>query len=102
MFVVNGSYLSAPTYNGWLIALNPRFVFATKWTVEPILRWYRQSDKAGTRLTRWSPTLRGSYRWSDKISIDAEASWEIGKSTSALVNEKTNFLFYYIGYRYDF
>ncbi len=102
VFVVNGSYLSAPTYNGWLIALNPRFVFATKWTVEPILRWYRQSDKAGTRLTRWSPTLRGSYRWSDKISIDAEASWEIGKSTSALVNEKTNFLFYYIGYRYDF
>lgn len=102
VFVVNGSYLSAPTYNGWLVALNPRFVFATNWTVEPILRWYRQSDKTGAKLTRWSPTLRGSYRWSDKISIDAEASWEIGKSTSALVNESSNHLFYYIGYRYDF
>ena len=102
VFVVNASYLSAPTYNGWLVALNPRFVFATKWTFEPILRWYQQSDKTGMKLTRWSPTLRSSYRWSDKISIDAEASWEIGKSTSATISESSNHLFYYIGYRYDF
>jgi len=54
------------------------------------------------KLTRWSPTLRSSYRWSDKISIDAEASWEIGKSTSATISESSNHLFYYIGYRYDF
>ena len=102
VFVVNASYLTAPAYKGWLVALNPRFVFATKWTVEPILRWYRQTDNSGLLLTRWSPTLRASWRWSDKISLDAEASWEIGKSRSLTVHESTNHLFYYIGYRYDF
>ena len=102
VFVVNGSYLSAPTYNGWLIALNPRFVIASQWTVEPVVRWFRQVSTNGQTLTRWSPSLRGSYRWSEKIYIDAEASWELSRSNSASVNQNSNHLFYYIGYRYDF
>ena len=102
VFVVNSSYLSAPTYNGWLVALNPRFVIATQWTVEPVVRWFRQVSTNGQTLTRWSPSLRGSYRWSEKIYIDAEASWELSRSNSASVNQNSNHLFYYIGYRYDF
>lgn len=102
VFVVNGSYLTSATYNGWLLAINPRFVFATQWTLEPVVRWYRQVNTGGLTLVRWSPSLRGSYRWSDKIYIDAEASWEISKSNSPLVNQNSNHLFYYVGYRYDF
>lgn len=102
VFVVNSSYLTAPTYNGWLVALNPRFVIATQWTVEPVVRWFRQVSTNGQTLTRWSPSLRGSYRWSEKIYIDAEASWELSRSNSASVNQNSNHLFYYIGYRYDF
>ncbi len=102
VFVVNSSYLTAPTYNGWLVAFNPRFVIATQWTVEPVLRWFRQVSTNGQTLTRWSPSLRGSYRWSEKVYIDAEASWELSRSNSVSVNQNSNHLFYYIGYRYDF
>ncbi len=102
VFVVNGSYLTAPTYNGWLLALNPRFVIATQWTVEPVVRWFRQVTTGGQTLTRWSPSLRGSYRWSEKIYIDAEASWELSRSSSVSTNQNSNHLFYYLGYRYDF
>ena len=102
VLVVNGSYLNAPTYTGWLLALNTRFVIATNWTAEPVVRWYRQTTTDGPTLVRWSPTLRGTYRWSDKISMDAEVSWELSKSVAAAINQNSNHLFFYIGYRYDF
>jgi hypothetical protein len=102
VLVVNGSYLNAPTYTGWLLALNTRFVIATNWTAEPVVRWYRQTNTDGPTLVRWSPTLRGTYRWSDKISMDAEVSWELSKSVAAAINQNSNHLFFYVGYRYDF
>lgn len=102
VLVLNASYLSAATYSGLLVAANPRFVVANQLTLEPVLRWYRQTNAGGATLVRWSPSFRGSYRWSDKIFIDAEASWELSRSTSATINQNSHHLFYYIGYRYDF
>jgi tetratricopeptide (TPR) repeat protein len=102
VLVVSGSYLNAPTYTGYLVAVNPRFVFGANWTLEPILRWYRQTEKTGSTLVRWSPTLRNIYKWSEKISLEAEASWELGRVDSPLTQEKSNRFFYYVGYRYDF
>ena len=96
------SRLTADQYDAWLLAMNSRFRFGTRWSVEPALRWYRQNNSNGSTLTRLAPTLRTLFQWREHFSLEAEVAAERSRSQAALINEVDNILFYYIGFRWDF
>jgi tetratricopeptide (TPR) repeat protein len=94
--------LKGPTYRGLQLAYNNMTSFENGWRLEPSLKFYRQSDDAGTDLTRWTPGLRVSYRIKRSGTLESELSYEKTKRTGLLSNENSDRLFYYLGARYDF
>ena len=100
--VFNASVLKGPTFSGSLLSYNNLSSLGAGWQLEPSLRYYRQTDTAGTTLVRWTPGLRLTYRVLQQVSLESELSYERSKSTSAARNEKSALAFYYLGARYDF
>lgn len=100
--VFNLTLLTGPTYNGQLLSYNNLTGLNDQWQVEPSLRYYTQIDNTDTRLTRWTPGLRLTYRIRKQVSLETEAQYEISRSQGPLRQEDATRLFYYFGGRYDF
>lgn len=106
--VFNGNRLTSDAFDAWLVSVNTRFRPTERWSVEPTLRYYIQDNKPtavlanAPRLKRLSPTLRTTYQLSEKVSLEGEISAERSQTNSLLVNENSNVLFYYFGYRAEF
>lgn len=94
--------VTVSTYNAQLLSYNNSSQLTQALLVEPSLRWYRQTDNTGVRITRWSPGLRISYRVLQQLAIESEISTELSRSTGPNRNEKSDRTFYYVGGRYDF
>jgi hypothetical protein len=71
-------------------------------TIEPGLRWYRQQDTAGTKLTRTTPGLKVSWRIRDRFSLEGEGDFERSRTTGPTTDESVDRFFYYLGWRWDF
>ncbi|MCB1601185.1 MAG: hypothetical protein KDI66_14310 [Xanthomonadales bacterium] len=102
VITMTASQLSADAYDGRLFALNSRFRFGSRWTLEPAIRWYQQDNASGSSLTRLAPTLRALFQWREHFSLEGEIAYERSRSDAALVSERNNILFYYLGCRWDF
>lgn len=100
--VIMASILSAPTYKGFLLSYNNSSGVGERWTLDPSLRYYQQSDNTNTRTQRWSPGLRMSYRPSLKLVIESDLNMEFSKVNGPSRNENTRRLFYFLGLRYEF
>lgn len=100
--VVMASLLNAPTYKGFLLSYNNSSGVGEKWTVDPSVRYYQQSDTTGARIKRWSPGLRLTYRPSPKLAVESDLNMEFSQVTSPTRNENTRRLFYFVGLRYEF
>ncbi|TXC67318.1 hypothetical protein FSC37_21350 [Piscinibacter aquaticus] len=94
--------LPPSSYNGFLVSYNNSSQITELLLMEPSLRFYRQSNNAGERQTRWSPGLRVTYRVRKQLSLESELSGEYGKTTRPTTDETASRLFYYLGGRYDF
>jgi hypothetical protein len=100
--VFSASFLTGPTYNGTLLSYNNLTGITEDLQLEPSLRYYTQTDNAGNKTNRWTPGMRGTYRWMKRISIESELSYEIADTQGPLRTETSNRLFYYLGGRFDF
>jgi hypothetical protein len=89
-------------YSGPLVSYNNSSQLSELWLLEPSLKYYAQSDKAGVKTTRWSPGLRLTYRAARQVAIESELSGEVGKTSGPTRNESSNRVFYYLGGRHDF
>lgn len=94
--------LPPSSYDGFLVSYNNSSQVTELLLLEPSLRFYRQSDSAGIKQTRWSPGLRATYRVLKQLSLESELSGEYGKATGPNRDETASRLFYYLGGRYDF
>lgn len=94
--------LPPSSYSGFLVSYNNSSQLTELLLLEPSLRFYRQSDSAGIKQTRWSPGLRATYRVLKQLSLESELSGEYGKATGPNLDETASRLFYYLGGRYDF
>lgn len=90
------------TYTAVLLNYNNSSLITEALTLEPSIRFYRQTDNAGLKTTRWTPGLRLTYRWAKQISAESELTSEYSKSSSPTRNESSNRVYYYLGARYDF
>jgi hypothetical protein len=100
--VFNLSFLTGPTYNGQMLTYNNLTGLNEQWQVEPSLRYYTQRDNTETRIVRWTPGVRLTYRVLKQVSLESELQYEISNSEGPLRVESARRVFYYFGGRYDF
>jgi hypothetical protein len=100
--VFNITLLTGPTYNGTLLSYNNLTSLTEKWQLEPSLRYYTQTDNTDTKMVRWTPGMRLTYRVRKQVSVESEFTYEISETNGPLKQESSTRLFYYLGARYDF
>ncbi|MEP7181685.1 MAG: tetratricopeptide repeat protein [Betaproteobacteria bacterium] len=101
ILVVNGSALRGAQFDAWLFGLDYRFVVMQNLTLEPLLKYYQQHDKAGLHLSRTTPGIRASWRIRERFSLEAEFDLERTHSTGPLVDDDVTRRFFYLGWRWD-
>lgn len=97
----NSTYRDS-TYTAVLLNYNHSSLIRDALTLEPSIKFYRQSDNAGLRTTRWTPGLRLSWRLGQQFTAESELTSEFSKTSSPARNESSNRVYYYLGARYDF
>jgi hypothetical protein len=100
--VFAATWLSSPSYKGTLVAYNNLTSFNGTWQLEPALRYYTQSDNAGTTLRRWTSVLRGAYHMQKLFTLEGELTYEMSRSSGAQRTEDANRVYFYFGGRHDF
>jgi tetratricopeptide (TPR) repeat protein len=70
-------------------------------TVEPSIRFYRQTETNGNKTERITPGLRVTYRVSRRANLLGETVLEHSTLDSATGHGTTNSIFFYFGYRYE-
>jgi len=106
--VFNVSLLGGPSYHGTLLSYNNLSSLGEKWQLEPSLKYYTQSDNAGSGNEIWTMGLRATYRVRNQVSLESELTYERsenrGASTVSGPGAVTSAarVNYYLGARYDF
>ena len=99
---MNVSVLTGKQLKAQQLGFDYRFSPVEQLTLEPVVRWYWQTDKLGVRLTRVSPGFRVSYRIRDRLSIEAQIDYERTRTSGNLTEDLTDRYLWYIGWRWDF
>ncbi|MCU0937672.1 MAG: outer membrane protein assembly factor BamD [Burkholderiaceae bacterium] len=99
--VWSAGYATAPTYDSWLATYNNVTHLSERWSIEPSIRFYSQTDVTEIKLVRLSPGLRLIWRPTLWSSIELDGLWEQTKTTSANFTDTARRYFYSLGYRLD-
>ena len=99
--VLSIGLIDAPTYSGPLVLLSNSTNWRN-WRFEPSLRYYQQNDDVDTTLSRLNGGLRLSYRVRNRVSLEAEAGYEVTRTDSVFADDKVQREYFSIGYRWDF
>ncbi len=100
--VFSATYLTSPNFRGQLFSYNNVSKLSERWTIEPSLRYYEQTDTFDVRLRRLTPGLRVTYRLGGSVYLESEYSQERSQTRSDVQEEDTVRHFGYVGYRVDF
>jgi len=101
ILVLNGNVLRSRDIDAVQLGLDFRLTVWQDLLVEPLLRWYRQTDARDTTLTRTTPGLHLLWRIHDRFSLEAEADYEITHTRSPVIVDDVRRYFYYVGWRWD-
>ncbi len=101
--VLSLSRIDAPDYTGNSYSLTNRLLWGPSWGLDVTLSWYSQRNTVtDTRLDRFSPVLRPSYKWKENITLEAEFGEERTTTRSPTTEDKTQRRYWSLGYRWDF
>lgn len=99
----NLSFINSDTMSGTQLAYNNLTGFmGNKFSLEPSIRYYTQTDNTQTRISRVSPGLRVSYKLTERANLMAETIYETSQTEGPTNHETSESYFFYLGYRYDF
>lgn len=101
ILVVNASVLTGKLFDAQQASLDYRFTPWPDIVIEPMFKWYRQTDTLNATLTRTVPGLKLVWRIKDRFSIEAEGDIEQSKNKTPLIVDTVTRHFYYIGWRWD-
>ncbi|MFY9329769.1 MAG: hypothetical protein WAO76_17405 [Georgfuchsia sp.] len=100
--VMNGSFITAPTYDGQAYGLNYVNQLMDSLRLDGSLRFYTQKNDTGEKQTRLNPSVRLSYRFKDRLSLECEAGEEVDKTDGPASKTRSDRSYVYFGYRWDF
>lgn len=102
ILVLGGSVLRGKTTDAEQANASWRFTPREMLILEPGIRWYRQQDTSGLKLTRTTPSLKFTWRLRDRFAIEGEGDFERSRTTGPTTDESVDRIFYYLGWRWDF
>lgn len=104
--VLSYAYTDSGTYTANSLSFNNRSPIGDKWNLSTGLLYYvqnsTQSATSESRTTTLRPSLRVSYKWKEKVTLEAEANFDNTTIDSATAQTKRSDPFYSLGYRWDF
>ncbi|BAV33209.1 hypothetical protein SCL_0889 [Sulfuricaulis limicola] len=101
--VLNISRIDGPDYTGNSYSLTNRLLWGASWGLDVTLSWYSQHNTTtDSKLDRFAPVLRPSYKWKENVTLEAEFGEERTTTTSATTEDKTLRRYWSLGYRWDF
>jgi tetratricopeptide (TPR) repeat protein len=101
--VLSISRIDAPEYTGNSYSLTNRLLWGPSWGLDVTLSWYSQHNTiTDTKLERFSPVLRPSYKWKENITLEAEFGEERTTTTTPSTKEENHRRYWSLGYRWDF
>jgi hypothetical protein len=101
--VLNISRIDAPDYTGNSYSLTNRLLWGPNWGLDMTLSWYSRHDTiTDSKLERFTPVLKPSYKWKENITLEAEFGEERTTTTTPTTEEKNNRRYWSLGYRWDF
>lgn len=106
--VFNLSLLGGPTYHGTLLSYNNLSSLGEKWQLEPSIKFYTQSDEAGSSNDIWTVGARATYRVRQQVALESELTYERSEAKAAPTTSgpgattSSSRMTYYVGGRYDF
>ncbi|MDD4912535.1 MAG: tetratricopeptide repeat protein [Sideroxydans sp.] len=96
------SYNYSKAADGYSLFLYNHQLFNGGWMMDTSMQMYSQKDQFGGVVTRFSPTVRGSYRFQENITFDLDVGVENTKSSGASGSTKAMRYFTSAGVRWDF
>jgi len=100
--VFSATYLTGPRYTGHQLSYNNLSLIHGRWTVEPSIRYYTQNDdQSQTKLVRWMPGLRLTYRLRENVALESEFNLEVTRTVGPALQDDTRRGFFFLGYRLD-
>jgi hypothetical protein len=101
--VISLSHINARTYYGNSYSLTNRLLWGPSWSLDTTLSWYTQHDSStDSDLTRFSPSLKPSYKWKQNIYLEAEFGEEHTANRGPITEDTTVRRYWSLGYRWDF
>jgi len=99
--VLSLSYLDSKAYTGKSVSFSNRLLIGSTWTTDLSLRYYVQ-EEALRDQSLWGPTLRISYRWGQRTTLEAEYALEKTKIETTIDVQDLTRNYFSLGYRLDF
>lgn len=99
--VWSAGYVTAETYDSWLLTYNNVTQLGEKWSLEPSLRLYSQTDALSTRLLRVSPGLRLAWRPAPWSALELDGLYEHTSTKAINLQDTSRRYFFSLGYRLD-
>jgi hypothetical protein len=101
--VLSISRIDAQDYTGNSYSLTNRLLWGPSWGLDVTLSWYnQQTTSTNSELERFSPVIRPSYKWKDKITFELELGEERTTTRSPTTEDKSQRRYWSLGYRWDF
>jgi len=100
--VFSTAFLTSPTFHGESVAYSNLTGIGEKWTIEPSLRFYTQSDNTDTKTNRYTAVLRLTYAIRQSVSLEGEFDLERSIIDTPLQRDTATNQFFYVGYRVTF
>ncbi len=88
--------------NGHSIFFYNHTEISSLWTMDTTLQWSGYKDQFGGTTTQFMPMLRGSYRFRERLTFDADGGYQKIDYSGPTSSSKTTRLFCSAGVRWDF
>ena len=100
--VISTSYAHAQTYGAQSLSFTQVQTFRDKLRMDVSLQFYNQKDYLDVRQTRFTPSVKLGYRFTESVSLDGEGGIENTRTTSPTNTEQVKRTYFYLSYRWDF
>lgn len=100
--VFNLSIMGSPLYRGQSLYIYTRGNITDKLSLDGSIQFYKQTFESGMLSTRVIPSIRTAYQIRQSVSMDLNASFEVGHTEQDTQITDTQRLFLSLGIRWDF
>jgi len=102
VFASSATVMGGASRNAYSLHAFYQMHFSDKWMLNTSMMIYTQKDPVNGKLNRYSPMLRTSYVFTDKLSADADMGVDFTDSEGSTSSNTATRSYFSVGMRWDF